>query len=581
MRRELGLSLIALLPGLLISSCSLAEDITPPPAVATAQMARPLATQEPVPVSQPPLTQPDLSSGATIYADRCAACHGLSGRGDGEMVASLPFPPTALADPDVAQNASPQRWYQVVTQGNLDRLMPPFSSLSDQQRWDVVGYALSLSFDPDQLAEGERLFDLHCSECHSPAAFDASYLQVSSLADISALIGDGLGSQMPSFAEELTQEQRAALAAYMRSEGWSVGEPPEQQEVAEELPASSGSIVGQISNGTPGAELPAGLEVTVLGFDAEQEVVRRTAPTDADGNFEIEDLEIVPGRLFFSTLDYRDVSYRSELAHVTGDGSPLDLSLTVYETMSDTSNLRVEQLHVLVDFPTQATMRVIELWVVGNYTDHVLTGDRLLEIDLPERATNLTFEQGTLGDRFELTTTGFFDREPIPPGSGIDQLVFAFELPRQRSVDFSQQVQHVVDSVTVLVPGDGPRLSGLQDQGVRDLGGFTMRSYAAQPLSAGDTLSFRVSSGSTDLGSQTPTLIGAAVLLATVLVVARSRFGRRPSVEQQPTTPQELLRAIARLDDAHQAGELSDQRWQRERQALKERALQAMRAADD
>jgi cytochrome c1 len=29
--------------------------------------------------------------------------------------------------------------------GNIENFMPPFASLSDQERWDVVAYALSLS----------------------------------------------------------------------------------------------------------------------------------------------------------------------------------------------------------------------------------------------------------------------------------------------------------------------------------------------------------------------------------------------------------------------------------------------------
>ncbi|MBK8782804.1 MAG: hypothetical protein IPO22_13575 [Anaerolineales bacterium] len=43
----------------------------------------------------------------------------------------------------------------MVTQGNLDRFMPPFLSLSDQQRWDVVSYALTLHTTDQQVETGK------------------------------------------------------------------------------------------------------------------------------------------------------------------------------------------------------------------------------------------------------------------------------------------------------------------------------------------------------------------------------------------------------------------------------------------
>jgi mono/diheme cytochrome c family protein len=558
----------------------LAEDVTPPPAIATAQMAQPLPTAEPVLIVAPPNTKPNLASGAAIYADRCAACHGVSGEGDGEMVSSLPFPPTALADPNFGQVAVPESWYEIVTRGNLDRLMPPFSTLSDQQRWDVVGFALSLSADPELLEQGQVLFETHCVECHASQAFEATAFQQNSVADISALIDQGIGSQMPAFGADLTQEERTTLASYVQSLGWSRGTEQVVEEAEQEpdvSPQTTASLFGQITSGTPGSAVPEGLEVTILGFDGEQEVVREMVMTDADGAFQVEALDVVPGRLFFATLDHQEVTYQSELSHAPADGSPLELSLTIYETMSDTSTLQVEQLHLLVDFPAEERMRVLQLWVVGNYTDRVLAGEDLLRIDLPEHAANLTFEEGDLGNRFSLTESGFIDREPIPPGSGIDQLVFAFDMPRTRSLEYEQQINYAIDSVTILVPAEGPQISGLEDQGVRDLGGFAMRSYLAGPLSPGDTLSFRLSGAAGAPDSLVTTLIGAAVLLGAVLVAARSRFRSKPAVAD----PGDPLLAIAQLDDAFEAGELSEHVWRRQRETLKQAALKGMRASDD
>ena len=140
---------------LLLTACSLAEDVTPPPALATAQAA-PIQVETPVrPPAQeaegqsvtlnPPAEAPSLFSGAAIYLESCQPCHGPTGMGDGSMASNLEVPPPPLSDIDRTRSAAPIDWYQVVTEGRMERFMPPFQSLSDAQRWDVVAYALSLS----------------------------------------------------------------------------------------------------------------------------------------------------------------------------------------------------------------------------------------------------------------------------------------------------------------------------------------------------------------------------------------------------------------------------------------------------
>ena len=561
----------ALLAGLLSVACSLAGDVTPPPAVATSQMAQPLPTAPTVQETSPPTTQPDLSAGAVIYAEKCAACHGTAGMGDGEMAAALQFPPAALGVPNLSREAIPQEWYATVTLGNLERLMPGFVSLSDQERWDVVGYALSLSTSPDELAMGEALFEGRCSECHLPAEFGAVYFRNHSVADAFEVIGLGVGEEMPGFAGTLTEEERWAVARYVQSLGWR-GEVAPVAELG--APAS---VKGQIQNGTAGAQVPTGLEVRLFGLDGDQEALNRTALADSAGQFLFEGVEAVPGRLFFSALEYQGVLYRSELAHAPVDGSSLQLPLTIYEASSDSSALSVERLHLLIDFPAEDVIRVLELWVLANPSDRVITSP--LQVSLPSDAFNLTFEEGTLGDRFELTEDGFLDRDPIPPGSGIDQLAFAFDMPR--SGWFEQVVQHPVEAVTVLVPSDGPKVSGLQDQGVRDLGGLSMRNYIGGPLQPGESLRFRVSGPAAAASTIATTVVGGAALLGAGLVAARWWVGGRSQRSAVAEDLEELLRAIAGLDEEFESGTISEEAYRSRRAALKERATAAMRIKDD
>ena len=497
-----------LISGLLIGGCSLAGDVTPPPALATAQMAAPSDSPTPVPIT-PPNTQPDIEAGALIYAEKCAACHGPKGLGDGELANGLAFAPAPLGDPNFARAADPLEWYRAVTIGNLDRLMPGFVSLTDPQRWDVVGYALSL----------------------------ASLVAVE--------------DQQPDLVSDPFPE-------------------PETDNL-------SGSVTGSISNGSAGGSIPVDLEVLILGHDGDQEVVRLATTAESDGSFKFEDLKYVPGRLFFSTVIYQGLTYRSEVAHAASDGSAVELPITIFETINDPSVMRVERLHIIIDFPADDVLRVLELWVLANDSDRVLTTP--LQIALPEGATNLSFENGTQGGRYEITAEGFVDLEPIPPGSSLDHLVFGFDLPIDRSADFDQQMLHPVDAATVLVPADGPKVSGLLGRGVQQIGGLRMQSFTTGALSPEQPLSFRISAPSTSSSPPIASIVGVGALV--IAAVVATRFWRGAWRSRQAIEDVNLVEAIARLDDDYEAGAISEDEWKRQRGRLKRLALDQMNRSDD
>ncbi len=155
-----------------LAGCSLAGDITPPPGLATAQAAAtvPPATLAPTdsgvvtagpatPAAAPTLPAVpaaegiDLARGQSIWQEKCAPCHGLTGQSDGAMTANLTSAPPKLGDPQIARDARPAAWYDVVTNGRMDRLMPAFASLSDAERWDAVAYALTLGTTAEARAQ--------------------------------------------------------------------------------------------------------------------------------------------------------------------------------------------------------------------------------------------------------------------------------------------------------------------------------------------------------------------------------------------------------------------------------------------
>ena len=81
LRHTILLAIIAIL----LTACNftLAEDVTPPPDY---------VPPTPAPTLGPlyPASAPDVSNGAAIYVEKCAACHGDTGLGDGEQGKQLP-----------------------------------------------------------------------------------------------------------------------------------------------------------------------------------------------------------------------------------------------------------------------------------------------------------------------------------------------------------------------------------------------------------------------------------------------------------------------------------------------------------
>jgi mono/diheme cytochrome c family protein len=108
-----------------------------------------------VAIPAPPAVTPErVARGKKIYADvECHACHGVSGRGDGESAptlkddSDLPIRATDLRRPNRFKNgARPEDIYRTLVTGMAGTPMPSYGeSLEPEQAWDLVYYILSLA----------------------------------------------------------------------------------------------------------------------------------------------------------------------------------------------------------------------------------------------------------------------------------------------------------------------------------------------------------------------------------------------------------------------------------------------------
>ena len=457
---------------LILSACSfsLAEDITPPPG---AEVPFEQPTQPPLSGPLYPIVDPDPTAGSSIYLEKCAPCHGESGLGDGAMAGQLPVAAPALGTDVIARQSSPAAWYVMVTQGNLERRMPPFNSLTDRQRWDVVAYAYSLSNPAQRILAGEMLYEDNCAACHGELGDgtgpDAAGLSVLAtdftdqelMAGISGeqlyqVISEGAGADMPAFGGQLSEEERWILAAYLRSLTFApriaVNDVPETPtpgatEMSADVQASPttetvsgfGRVEGQVVS-ISGGEIPADLTITLYGFDQMEQTFTAEAQVDGEGLYTFEEVPLPPGRALLASTEYEGVAYNSDIAVVDPDNSNIALIIPYYETTTDTSSLSVDRLHLLFEYIEPETLRVVEMFIISNSGDQIVVapeeGQPVLSYSVPDEAINLQFQDGVVGERYIELTEGFGDFAAVRPGAGQHQVIYSYDLPYKEQIRF-------------------------------------------------------------------------------------------------------------------------------------------------
>lgn len=616
-----------------LSSCnfSLAADVTPPPGY----QPPPPSTAAPTAGLLFPVVPPDPAQGAAIYAEKCAPCHGVGGMGDGPNASGLPNPVAALGSPEIAQKATPAGWFSVVTNGNLERFMPPFRSLSDRQRWDVVAYSFTLSNLADEIEQAAELWTAECAACHGASGAgdgpEAGSLLVSDLTDQERVAGKSefdfytvitSGAEgMPAFGERLSETERWTLAGYVRllSFASSAAEellPPPVATPQVTLPAGSatesasatetvkttevvsatrlGTVSGAVTNDT-GSPAAGGLEVNLHAFIGMELVFTDTTTLKGDGTYVFENLELEPGVAFLTTVEFDGVVYGSDITQVDEATESLDLPIQVYQSSSDTGLLSVDRLHYFFEFVDEDTLRVLELYIISNTSDKTIvpleTGQPLIRFSLPPEAEALQFEEGVLGGRFIETPDGFGDTAPIRPGAGNHQVLFSYELPYNRKLDLVRTTPLNTQAVVILAPEDGVKIRGenLQDAGSRDIQGVPYQMYNGAAMEAEDDLRLTISGrpgGGFKLTSAPPSnlMIGLAAL-GTVLLVAgawlytRNRRngaalddgGPAAVADESLDSREAVMDAILALDDLYQEGKLPEEGYLQRRAELKAR----------
>ena len=588
----------------LLAACSLADDVTPPPGFKpqvqstalpaghpTAAPIVPNAKVTPVDVSNAfPSSIPSPVLGAALYAKNCTRCHGINGAGDGQLVAQIPFPLPNFTKPDLARTTSPQKWYAAITNGNLDRMMPPWQTLSDAERWNLVSYLYTLSTPPNQIESGRKVYESNCQSCHGSNGkggvpeVKADFTNQSSIVkksnnelfeSISKVSAHKLGS--------VNESDRRAVIDYVRSLSYDV--VPVAQ-------TDKGTVSGKISNGTPNGKVPADLPIVLYIFDNFRPTESITVTAKTDGAFIFNDVKMNDGRAFILSTKYNGITYVSDVGSVVAGTMTYDLPIQIYEVTNDPGAVRIEQMHIVFEFDG-GNASVGELFVISNLGDRAFAaakvGDPTLNFALPNGYKNLQFEDGDIGDRYKLTADGFADTQAVRPGAGNYQIVTQYTLPYSDALTFSQKIYYTTNNLSILLPDVGVTLSGggFTDGGVRDIQGTKFRTYTSNGAKAGDVIKFDLKGKPTlnanaaavsSTPDSTTALIGGLALGLALSIVALYYWNTKNAQTPQPAAVSvkniskrrdELVVEIADLDEGFENGEYSEVDYKTEREKLK------------
>jgi mono/diheme cytochrome c family protein len=585
-----------------------------PRIVATIPPSTPLPTEVGFPADPP-----DMQVGAAVFADHCTACHGVTGAGDGPLIGAaegqIPQGPKSFLDVATIAEQTPFAWYSTITNGRIEKMMPPWrDSLTDAERWAVAFYTYTLHSGSEAAARGEALL--------ASAAIDLTAVPLSeavNLTDSELLLralGDSAAGLQPSEQRDVQAYLRARelMNAVVQPEPPlpAVTPEPDAEVLSEpvvtaeaELPRDTvqGVVTGVVINGTAGGTVPADLTVTLNVLDAEFRNETRETSVSADARYIFDDVPIRADRTYIITAQYQGRTFGSDLLAGDPTAGRLELPVTIYELTADSAAIEiiglVWQVSVFEDVVQVAQVASFRNSSDRAYsTDEVFAGDRYASVRLPVPAGAVLMSVGAGDQRYVTSADGgaVIDTAPVLPGSEhLMQVVY--RLPYADGLLLSALLDYAVSGPVRLLlapPTLQAESSQLVEVGQETLRGVTYRAYGTDtPLPAGSTIAFTVGeAGAASISDTVPvsTLVAGALLLLGVAVFAsaiysywrRRRAGRSEDVgdETLPDSEQSLMdaliREIAELDVAFNAGELDEATYQKRRGQLKSRLAEVM-----
>lgn len=530
---------------------------------------------------------PDIDNGARIFAERCTDCHGVTGDGQGELVLSGSIGrPLDMTERSNVSAKSPLEWYEVITDGRIDKLMPPWeNALTEAERWDVALYSYGLSYDDALLSEGETLWRELCSECEKPAVIPPVFSDVEFAAQVNA----------ERFGGALAADEIGAVVAYLRATWLEAGEP--NAAAGASAPVPHGSISGRVVNGSGGV-VPPDTVVQLQVGNAELGFNRAETTINADMTFSFTDVPLSDDLRYVVSVTYEGRLFSRQLSVESAS----DLTLEIFDLTQDPAVLSVSRIELFIDAVELADLGrglyVSQLIGFHNISERIFSSGRgfddgreaVLLIQFPRGARVMSGADNgryVIIEDMEDLPDSVIDTRPVPPGDG-HQVILEYFLPYAGETTFEQPFNYLIDAEVKATVGRKLTVESdqlrMREQGAAD---EQLRLYTGRlRVEREPQLRLSIFGDPFATSSDEPTVVtrdgllallaGGGVVsaaLAAIGLAKRRREGLGGETDQ-------LVAELARLDDDHDQGRINHDLYHHQRRELKARLAQLM-ASDD
>ena len=325
---------------------------------------------------------------------------------------------------------------------------------------------------------------------------------------------------------------------------------------------------------------------------AEWDAPLRATVTDSDGRFVFEGVDSSGEYDYLLTTTYLGVEYSKRAIAYNEKVLRTDPFFVVYDTTSQSVHPIVIQHHIFIE-PFQDSLLVQEFLRFQNNQNVTYVGvpsdvsnlRETLKFSLPDGASTLQFQAGLSETTVTFFEDGFSDSQPLLPGRR--EVLFSYTLPfTQKMCDFRKFLHYAHYKFDLFVASRDIEVSSpdLVHAGV--FGSADARSirYSGQNVQSGREIAITMNMIASRTGTSVWLLVGAlaAILFVSLRVVFLKRRERRLTVSKKlgletHRKREELIEAIADLDERYERGEVQTDAYRRKRDRMKKTLSQIMK----
>lgn len=339
---------------------------------------------------------------------------------------------------------------------------------------------------------------------------------------------------------------------------------------------STVTVEGTVLDGTAGGHVGPGLPVFLVSSAGPQYELQSV--TDEAGTFRFDSPPPPSGERLGVSLQYKGAVY-GEIVGIV-NGLTLPVAITVYDSSNDELLIEASSASLLFARVDRATQTLWALEIVKLVNDSDLTyipgsGPMdLLRFGLPPDADNLTVDTGLIGADVLQVDRGFAVVAPVPPGE--HEVMYAYSFPYDgEELDLTKSLLYGAAGLRILVPEEVGGLSGAGEIEQVTIGERPYRVLTGADLPRGAKVPYRlVSLPQATIGDRAlqgldwirleyAAVVGLGLVMASLIAYALVR--RTPAESSERLR---LVRVIASLDAAFEAGEIGREEYDQARRAL-------------